>query len=160
MKKSLPRIRVTPLRKVIDPVKEGIIEKCDAQEIVIRPVQFLFEDQDYTAVFGCLAFDGEFRVYIYPLPYDNWKERPVEFLHAAILAGGSDFKDMMRRAYEQKRPVRIGNHTVEWHEYESLFVRCSFYRPPRPKDEVRIVEDWSKNLPPLNPEDSEPKVDG
>jgi len=157
MKKPMPKVRATPLRRVVDPVKEGIIQRCDAEDIELRVVQFVFEDQDFKAsVFGCLAFDGQFRVYVYPIPFDDWRERPVEFLHAAILAGGSDFKDMMRRGYLERRSVRIGlRHIVEWHEYEGLFERCSFYRPRPPNDEARIVEDWAKDLPPLDFDDSE-----
>jgi len=145
-----PTVRVHPVTRngrIIQKENERV-QTNEGDPILIRPCNFLFPDDNYErSEWGCVVFDGIYRVYVFPMPEDRWQEQPARFLHAALLTGGVDFRDLMRRAYLERRDVRIGkDRLVEWSEYETLFRNTSFYVPRND----RIIDDWRKQVPSLD----------
>ena len=100
--------------------------KRRSEQIIIKPTQFKFHTDD-TEVMGFVAFDiTGARAFNYPV-FSNPDKNPIQYLREIILSGKTEFKEMMRLAYENKRSVMIGQHEVLWGEYESLFAKQSFY---------------------------------
>ena len=98
-------------------------------EITIRHIMFQFLDSE-TAALGLIAYgnDGS-RCFFYPVNV-NPKLAPITFLHEAILCGPKDFKELMRKGYEEKADVIIYGKPVMWSEYEMLFSGCEYYSLP------------------------------
>lgn len=102
--------------------------------VIIRPVKFQFPK---TSSDGFVAYDNEGgKMFYYPIEADYTKD-PIKFLHECILKGGLMFRDMMRKAYKEKKTVRIEQFEVEWAEYEGLFQKYGFYLP---KTTAQIID--------------------
>ena len=113
-------------------------------ELYLRPVKLFFEDSS-TEEKGLIAVDEDSQTYVYPL-LANWKQSPVQYLNEAILKGNTLFKDMLRRAYLEKKRVMIGlDKFVEFYEYEHLFKKCSFYQEL--PDPATVLDDWKLHSP-------------
>ncbi len=134
-----------------DPQDKETTDTINCEHIVIRPCTFLFGSfkPDMPSEFGILANDSEgYRTYVYPVfRIHSWQESPVEFLHEAVYRGGTDFRAMMRRAYEKRKPILVGNKWVFADEYENLFKYCSFYNPLENHAKGEVCEDWKITEP-------------
>lgn len=101
---------------------------CPEPDMVyIKPVKFVFDDAEASAL---LAIDDVAKTYVYPMSIQM--EKPPYsaslYIQEAILLGSTAFRDMMRRAYMEKKTIRIiGKCDVFWDEYEALFVKLPFY---------------------------------
>lgn len=140
------------LAAVIDLVEEGIIEKHDAPAVVIRRCHFIFDTHDQEKIrseYGIIAYEPSTsqRTFSYAIPsMSTLADSPVTLLMQAIHSGNNEFRSMIRRAYEKKAPVLVGEEWVGFEEYESAFSGFSFYEERRIEDEARVVDHWGRRI--------------
>lgn len=95
----------------------------------LKPAIFTFCDS--TTVNALLAMDDKIKTFLYPMStaINNHLEFPaLAFFREAVRIGSDVFRDMARRAYEEKKTIKfIGFGDIHWIEYEAMFGEASFY---------------------------------
>lgn len=115
-----------------------IIDVPACPRLVVEPLYMLKPLSDYDSEYAVYVSIGKHFVFDRELDYkDKYEDDPVMFLKTVISDGSLAVQQMIRQAYCDKMPLKIGNLDLAYGEWSQLLKPPPFYRA---KTTARIME--------------------